>query len=221
VLVDGDGHLTSRHGVGERIAGSLVQTERGVVATSDRGTVYAVQPGRGAEELGSLGGDPGPGAAAPDGHTLAAVVDHKRLVTFDLRTRAAETRFVAPSASMDGPIAQGPSGAWFMTDFAGILLSYAGGEMRRRPLGAAKLSLMTDAGAVNLNAIAESPPLVTDGDGWIAFARVGGIAGVVAPDGATSFAEGATCAAPAALAPAGARRMVIACRDGAIFMVGD
>jgi hypothetical protein len=221
VILGGDGRLASRHNTGERIAGALVQTERGVVATSEDGSVFAIRPGHPVRELGSLGGDPGPGAAAPNGHTLAAVIDHRRLVTFDLRSESAETRYAANAPSIDGPIAEGPGNTLFFTDFAGTLLGYAEGSTRRMPLGITRPELVTDAGAVNLNAMTESPPLVTDDEGWIAFARVGGSIGVAAPSGATELAEGASCATPVALSPAGEGRMVVACRDGTLLMLGD
>ena len=81
--------------------------------------------------------------------------------------------------------------------------------------------LMNDAGALNLSAAAESPGLITDADGRIAFARVGGRMGVIAAEGRTSFIDGVNCMYPVALAPAGQGRMVVACREGQVLMFGE
>ena len=95
------------------------------------------------------------------------------------------------------------------------------GEPRRTALEPRLASLITDAGKVDFAALEESPAPVTDEEGRTAFARVGGRVGVVASDGTASFVSGPTCSSPAALAPAGPRRMVVGCRDGTVMLVGD
>jgi hypothetical protein len=97
----------------------------------------------------------------------------------------------------------------------------AAGDVRRTPLDMRAETLVTDAGKVDFAQLDESPPPITDGEGRIAFARVGGRVGVVGADGRVRLVTGSTCGSPAALAPAGPRRMVIGCRDGTVVMVGD
>ena len=51
--------------------------------------------------------------------------------------------------------------------------------------------VVSDAGVVNLSAMAESPPLLVDSEGFIGFARVGGGMGILTPDGVTMVVRGA------------------------------
>ena len=51
--------------------------------------------------------------------------------------------------------------------------------------------------------------------------RPGLDAGVVSVNGEVAAARGAACGDPVAIAPGGARRMVVACRSGLVFMLGD
>ncbi len=66
-----------------------------------------------------------------------------------------------------------------------------------------------------------SPPLVLDPEGQIAFARIGGRVGVVGPRGNIALAGERVCSAPLGVVPAGNRRMLIACRDGSMWLFGE
>jgi len=221
--MDGDGQLRERIRIDEKIFGPLVATRAGIVAVTQSGAVHVVRAGF-SKRIGSLGGDPGePGASTPDGRTLFAVVDHQRVVALDLTTGVAQARYSVNDLSLHGPVVFGRADAAVLTSWNGVLMSIpkAGGELRRTPLDSRIETLVTDGGKIDFAALEDSPAAVTDNDGFIAFARIGGRFGVVSPDGAVSLAVGRTCHSPAALAPAGAHRMVVACRDGAVLMFGE
>jgi hypothetical protein len=221
--MDGDGQLRDRVRFDEKIFGPLLATRSGILAVTQSGAVHLVRSGF-SQRIGSLGGDPGePGASTPDGRTLFAVVDHQRVMALDLTTGIAQARYAVTDLSLHGPIVFGRGDAAILISWNGVLMSIpkAGGEVRRTPLESRVETLVTDGGKVDFSALEDSPAAVTDNDGFIAFARIGGKIGVISPEGAASLAVGRTCHSPAALAPAGVRRMVVACRDGAVLMFGE
>jgi outer membrane protein assembly factor BamB len=221
-FLSADGRVLGRSEIGERAAGSLVQTGHGIAVTTDTGTVHLVRPPAFSRRVGTLGGDPGPGAAA-NGSTLIAVVEHDRLVAFDIRTGSSRRLGARGGTFFDGPVALDAAGCAMATTLSGMLVAVSpeGTENRRAALDTRAISPINDAGAINLLAMSESPPLVIDASGRVAFARVGGRIGVVSPDGAVSALERSECAVPVALAPAGNGRMVAACRDGSVLMFGE
>jgi outer membrane protein assembly factor BamB len=220
---DADGHVREEMRVPERTTGALVATLAGTVATTAQGAVYLVKPGH-VKSIGSLGGDPSEsGASTADGRTLWAVVDHQRVVALDTSSGAAQVRFSVTDQSLHGPVVFGPRDALVFTTWTGVLIMLTpnGDEMRRTVLEPRLLTLMTDAGRVDFAALEESPPPLTDEQGRTAFARVGGRIGVVGSDGNVNAVSGGACNSPAALAPAGPKRMVVGCRDGTVLLIGD
>jgi hypothetical protein len=223
VEVDGDGTLRQKTRLPERVMGPLVGTPAGTIATSSTGTAYLVRPGY-VRKLGTFGGEPSEsGASTADGRTLWAVVDHQRVVALDLATGETQVRFAVTDQSLHGPVVFGRHDALVITTWTGVLVTLDpnGTEVRRTPLEPRYASLVTDAGKVDFAALEESPAPVTDDEGRVAFARVGDRIGVVGPDGAVSLVANPGCGSPAALAPAGARRIVVGCRDGTVIMIGD
>jgi outer membrane protein assembly factor BamB len=222
-FLSADGRVQGRSEIGERAAGPLVQTGHGIAVTTDKGNVYLVEPPASARRVGTLGGSPGPGAAAAGSDTLIAVVDHEKLVAFDVRTGTFRRLNAPPGALLDGPVALGKANAIMTTTFAGLLivLSADGVETRRAVLDTRAISPITDAGTINLAALAENPPIVTDAAGRVGFARTGGRIGVVSPNGSVSAVDQTSCEVPVALAPAGNGRLVVACRDGSVLMFGE
>jgi hypothetical protein len=221
--LDGDGRRRDRTHLTERISGPLLTTRHGIIATTAAGSVFVIRSGF-AKRLGSLGGDPGqPGATSPDGRSLVAVVDHQRLVAFDLTSGTVATVHSVSDQSLHGPVVIGADDARVLVTWNGVLtrIGRAAGDVRRTPLDNRAETLMTDAGKVDFAQLDESPPPVTDPEGRIGFARVGGRVGIVSADGRVRMVTGSTCGSPAALSPAGPRRMVIGCRDGTVVMVGD
>jgi hypothetical protein len=220
VRVDSDGHLRDRIRLPERIAGPLLATRAGIVATGQTGTAYVIDAGF-AKNLGSFGGDPGEaGASTADGWTIVAVIDGQRIVALDLRTGAPRTLHSVGDQSLHGPVVFGRADELVLITFAGTLLEIGPAGHRRTALDPRAESLLTDSGKVDLAALEDSPPPISDAEGRVAFARVGGRIGVVSRDGSVSAVR-APCPSPAALAPAGARRLVAACRDGSILMFGE
>ncbi len=208
---DADGRVREEMRVPERTTGALVATLAGTVVTTAQGAVYLVKPGH-VKSIGSFGGDPSEsGASTADGRTLWAVVDHQRVVALDTSSGAAQVRFSVTDQSLHGPVVFGVL----------IMLAPNGDEMRRTVLEPRLLTLMTDAGRVDFAALEESPPPLTDEQGRTAFARVGGRIGVVGSDGNVNAVSGGACNSPAALAPAGPKRMVVGCRDGTVLLIGD
>jgi hypothetical protein len=63
--------------------------------------------------------------------------------------------------------------------------------------------------------------VVLDPAGRIGFTRVDGRTGIVDPDGRVQIASERVCAAPVAVTPAGAGRMLVACKDGGLWMFGE
>jgi hypothetical protein len=221
IRVDADGSVQSRTRVPDRIAGPPVDTRFGVVVTAQNGAVYGTDGGY-AKKLAELGGDPGEaGASSPDGRTLVAVIDSQRLVELDLSCGALQTRLTVGDQSLHGPIVLGKAGARLLITFAGGLLDIEGSSVHRTALEGRTESLLTDAGKVDFASLEDSPPPVTDEQGRVGFARVGGRVGVVSPEGSVQMVSPIPCASPAALSPAGPRRLVLACRDGVVVMLGD
>jgi hypothetical protein len=221
--VDADGTVRQKARLGERTMGPLLATRLGTIATTSSGGVYLVRPGY-ARRIGTFGGEPSEsGASTVDGRTLWAVVDHQRVVALDLANGTTQVRFAVTDQSLHGPVVFGRSDTLLFTTWTGVLvmLDPNGAELRRTSLEPRLSSLITDAGKVDFAALEESPAPIADADGRVAFARVGGRIGVVAPDGSTSLVANPGCPSPAALSPAGPKRFAVGCRDGTVLLVGD
>jgi outer membrane protein assembly factor BamB len=221
--VDADGTVRQKTRLAERAMGPLVTTSAGTIATSSSGAVYLMRAGY-TRRVGTFGGEPSEsGASTADGRTLWAVVDHQRVVALDLANGATQVRFAVNDQSLHGPVVFGHGDILVLTTWTGVLVTLEpnGTEMRRTPLEPRFSTLVTDAGKVDFAALEESPPPVTDAEGRVAFARFGGRIGVVASDGAVALVANPACNSPAALAPAGAKRMVVGCRDGTVLLIGD
>jgi outer membrane protein assembly factor BamB len=240
--LDGDGNVRARAAIDDRIIGALIDGPEGTLVTTESGGVYSFRPPGAPRKLGTFGGAPRRGAALADKRTLLAVVDGRRVVAFDLATGATQIRASVPpgGASLDGPVTIGPTGLTFVATQAGLVLGLdAAGNERvhfqvEKPPIPADAGASLSAGSVPLGALGgsgpgffpaadlkPSPPLVIDPDGRVAFVRAGGRAGVAAPDGTVTLAADRVCSSPIAVVPAGERRMLVACRDGALYVYGE
>jgi hypothetical protein len=222
IALDAEGHASFRVRLPERIQGPLLATRRGLVATTQTGTVYQIHPSF-ITSLGDLGGDPGEaGASTADGTRLLAVVDGQRVVGMNLANGVVETRWSLPDHSLLGPVGLGPDGALVASTTAGALLwlAEAGGPPTRAAADPRPMQ-PPDAGRTDVAAPDESPPPLSDTQGRIAWARAGGRLGIIAPDGAVKIVDEPICASPVALVSAGPRRLVVACRTGSMVMLGD
>ncbi|EYF04106.1 PQQ-like beta-propeller repeat protein [Chondromyces apiculatus] len=234
VEISGGGGVRARAEVGERVVGAVLRGPEGSLVTTESGEVLAWHPPGAPRRVGSFGGAPRRGAVLADARTLLAVVDGRRLMGLDLRTGLASTRASGASGmgAFDAPPAVGAKGVAVTGTAAGVLVGVdaAGGESLRVAVDRAPpVSIPPDAGAGAatlgllgvLQDVKPSPPVVLDGEGRVAFARAGGRAGVVQPDGSLALATERVCASPVAVLPGGARRMLVACRDGTLVMLGD
>lgn len=69
--------------------------------------------------------------------------------------------------------------------------------------------------------IKPSPAPIVDREGRIAFVRAVGRAGVITPKGTLALASERVCGSPLAVLPAGEKRLLIACRDGGLWLYGE
>ncbi len=231
VEIDSDGlvraraTLDERPASGEHATGAVLDSPGGSLITTASGNVYRFRPPGAPRKVGSFGGTTARGAVLADGRTLLAVVDGHRLVALDLPTGTTHVR--AGGIALDGPPAQDPSGFSLVVAQLGVLLGVdaAGNERMHvvldKPLGGLGGGLSL-GGVMAPADLKPSPPVVVDGSGRVAFVRANGRAGVVWPDGHVEIASERACTSPpVAVLPAGDRRMLVACHDGALWMYGE
>ncbi len=234
-----------------RVTGALVQgpiTEAGSLGalfSTESGSVFAWRPPASPRRLGNLGGFPRRGAVVTGARTLTAVVDGRRIVDFDLPTGVTHVRFNSGiGAQIDGPVAVGPDGVLLVATQSGLLVGVdaAGNETIRvalekppvlpppppsPPPGQPTGGVNIFGGAIGSGffgvpvEIKPSPALIVDREGRIAFVRAVGRAGVVSPKGAVALASERVCSSPVAAVPAGDKRLLIACRDGGLWLYGE
>jgi PQQ-like domain len=234
-----------------RVTGALVQgpiTEAGSLGalfSTESGSVFAWRPPASPRRLGNLGGFPRRGGVVTGPRTLTAIVDGRRIVDFDLPTGVTHVRFnTGIGAQIDGPVAIGPEGILLAATQSGLLVGVdaAGNESLRvalekpplapppplnLPQGQAMGGVNIFGGAVGSGffgapvEIKPSPALIVDREGRIAFVRAAGRAGVVSPKGTLALASERVCTSPVAAVPAGDKRLLIACRDGGLWLYGE
>jgi hypothetical protein len=223
-VVRARGTLEDRSGAGgtERAMGAVVDSPGGALVTTATGSVYRFHPPAAPRKIGSFGGTPTRGAMLLDERTLVAVVDGRRVVAFDLPTGTTHVR--AGGLVFDGPPVLGQGGLLLVGTQLGMLVGLDA-------LGNEKLHVMLDKtsatptgpGGTFLGGgeLKPSPPIVIDPSGRIAFLRANGRVGVVTPEGQVEVAAERVCPGPVSLVPAGDKRMLLACRDGGLWMYGE
>lgn len=214
----------------ERAYGAVVDSPGGALVTTASGNVYRFHPPAAPRRIGSLGGVPVRGALLADDRTLAAIVDGRRLVELDLPTGTTHVR--AAGLLFDAPPALGPGGEVLAVVHPGLLLGIdASGNERFHvlldkapPVPALPLPgpVVPSRGGLGVSVdVRPAPPVIVDPAGRVAFLRASGRVGVISPEGKVHVATERVCASPMALAPAGDKRMVVACRDGGLRMFGE
>lgn len=210
-----DGSVQARVALDETTS-ALVSRGSAVLVVGERGSVREWKAGLDAARLGSFAGRVA-GAVLVNRRSLAAVVDERRLVDLDLATGTRHNRLDGVPGLM-GPPALAATGALFVSTTDGVLLGYdrAGHEIARVLLepGAA-----SGTGVPPASQDVDAPPIIMDAGGRVAFIRPGLDAATVARDGSIHPAPAATCTDPVDLAPAGADRMLVACRSGLLSLV--
>jgi hypothetical protein len=224
-----DGAVRARTQIEDRIVGALLAGPEGTLVTTESGGVYTWRPPGAPRKIGSFGGAPRRGAALADARTLIGVIEGRRVVALDLPTGTTHVRSSGSGgvSAFDAPVAIAPGGIAVASTQAGLLVGIdaAGNEKLHVSLDKIAPAAAGDAspmggffGAIELK---PSPAVIIDPDGRIGFARAGGRVGVVGTDGAVAVAGEKLCSVPVAVQPAGPRRMLVACRDGAIWMLGE
>lgn len=230
IEIDADGAVRARTTIGERAVGALLHGPEGALITAESGSVYTWKAPGSPRKIGSFGGVPRRGALIADARTLLAVVDGRTLVALDLPTGTTQVRATAPLLGVlfDAPAAVSPAGLGLVATYSGLLLGVdaAGSEKVAIALEKQALLLGADAGApaagfFGASELKPSPPVIVDPEGRIGFARSSGRVGVVTPEGTVGVVNERLCSSPIAVQPAGDRRMLVACRDGMIWMLGE
>jgi hypothetical protein len=233
-----------------RVTGALVRgpvTDAGPLGAlflTESGSVFAWRPPASPRRLGNLGGFPRRGGVVTGPRTLTAIVDGRRVVDFDLPTGVTHVRVNSGlGVQLDGPVTMGPDGLLFAATQLGLLLGVdaAGNEMIRialekppptPPVGAALPPVVGRGGSLLGGSVGSgffgapvdikpSPPLLMDPEGRIAFVRDTGRAGVINPKGTLVLVSERVCSSPLAVLPAGEKRLLIACRDGGLWLYGE
>ncbi len=235
---------------GALVQGPITEAgKRSALFTTESGSVFAWRPPAAPRKLGNLGGFPRRGAVVTGARTLTAVVDSRRIVDFDLPTGVTHVRFNSGTlAQIDGPVTIAPDGVLLAATLSGLLVGVdaAGNETIRialekppvappplpgptagPPTGGAGIFGGQVGGGVGSGffgipvEIKPSPALIIDREGRIAFVRAAGRAGVITPKGAVVLASERVCSNPIAALPAGEKRLLIACRDGGLWLYGE
>jgi hypothetical protein len=198
-------------------ASALLERSSHLLLVLDRGDVFEWKPPALPNKLASFGGRLDESATLTGPERVTAVVDHQRLADLDLKT-ATRTVRVDSADSIQGPPTLMTNGETRVVTFSGLMLGHDrnGNETTRVALEPSIVG--SDGGLMGFT---PAPALLTDAQGRIGFVRPGLEVGVVLPNGNLVAATGAACGDPIALVPAGPTRMLLACRSGLVFMVGD
>jgi hypothetical protein len=219
--LDASGEVVARTLIDDDVRSVLRDAGVKVLLVTSRGDVLEWKPPHRPSLRGSFGGKVEDGAALSGPSRVLAVVDRSRLIELKLATGTRHVRLPDGPLLLRGPPAMLKTGASVLASADGLLLGHdgTGRETLRVALEPITISPADAGAAAPQNAAA--PPLIIDGEGRVGFVRPGLDAGVVTAEGEVVAAAGAACSDPIAIAPAGARRMAVACRSGLIFMLGD
>ncbi|MBK9258278.1 MAG: hypothetical protein IPM54_00395 [Polyangiaceae bacterium] len=223
VELDASGAVRARATMPERAVGGLLDGPDGALATTDSGAVYVFRPPNAPRRIGTFGGPVRRGAVLEGKRTLLAIVGGKSLVGLDVPTGLTHTRIGDVGlGSFDEPVALHPRGFTIVTFASGLLFGVdsAGNEKMRAILDKGSTDQIP-AAFFGTGDARPSPPVVVDEAGHVAFVRHSGRVGIVRPDGTVAITSERLCNNPIGLQPAGDRKLVVACRDGTIWMLGS
>lgn len=192
-----------------------------VLVVTQRGNVLSWRPPAAPSHVGSFGGQVDGWPVLCSSRRLCASVDDHRVVELDLQSGTRHVRVDDSSISFLGSPAVSRTHNVLTPTTDGLLLGYdpSGKEALRVALIPGSLS--PDGGAPILVRRTTLPPVIVDRAGTIGFSRPGLDAGIVTPAGDLRTAPGTACADPMGVAPAGPHRMVVACRSGLLWLLGD
>lgn len=212
-----------------RAVGGLLPHGGGVVAATVDGEVWSWGPPGPPRRLGELGGRLREGVAKVSDRTVVGVVEGERVVAFDLSSGATTLLLsvASVSAQLEDTVTLTSRGSLIATSVLGefVAVDNKGLIVERGALEALPTTVFgADAGVpafFQRVKMQSSPPLITDSEGRIAFARNSGKVGIVDRAGKLQTATSRQCARPIAILPAGPARFVVACRSGSVAMFGD
>lgn len=195
--------LLATHGLGS--------AHDGVLALTNSGALLRWRAPHPPRRIATLSGVPK--GAVLSGRSLLVVLEGNKLVDIDLPTLTHHTRWNLSGVQvLDGPIAL-PGGDTLSWTTDGLLL-------RHTRAGAEALRVSLEPGVSGPSPVTQSPVLA-DRQGRFAFARSGVGLGIVEPDGALHFVEGASCDVPVSLIDAGGGRFALGCRSGVLWLLNS
>jgi len=219
--IDPAGRVVSTADAPETVQ-TLLGRSGSLLAVTRRGNVLSWRSPGAPSHVGSFGAPVDGWPALCSSHSICASVDHHRLVELDLDTGIRHVRLDDASVTLLGSPAVSRTRETLTPTADGLVLGHdtTGKETLRVALIPG--SLAPDGGAgPSLVRRTTLPPVIVDGAGTLGFARPGLDAGTVASTGELHTAPGTACADPVGVAPAGPHRMVVACRSGLLWLVGD
>ena len=235
IEVDSTGVIRARANLPERAVGALMAGPEGTIATTETGSVYVFKSPGLPRKLGSFGGPIRRGAVLEGNRTLLAVVGGKSVVGFDLPTGLLHV-WVGDIGlgNYDDLVTLHPKGFALVTSSSGLMSGFDSSGLEKLRVFLDKPVVVDTTAPVVVGVPAGAaggffgtadakpgPPLLVDAAGNIAFARIGGRVGVSRSNGNVALVGERLCNVPIALQPAGNEKVVLACRDGTIWMLGS
>jgi hypothetical protein len=216
--LDASGSIRAATRVNDEVR-TLIQGPKSFLVVTEFGDVHEWVPPQSAVKRGNFGGRASQGAALSGPTRLSAVIDHTQIVDFDFFVGARRQRARSSTWILHGPPTITPAQETRILTSDGMLLGHtpSGRETLRVLLEAAGGAKGPPAPASTVSA---APPLIVDRSGFVALARPSFPLAVVNPTGEVVSAEGVGCADPIAVVPAGAARLLLACRSGQLWMAG-
>lgn len=174
------------------------------------GHVASVSPDGRVDRLGKLEGRVDAVARVAT-NRIVAVVDGRRLVAFDLATRAARTLFEDDALPLTAALAVGLRGEARLVAASDLLLAFQRDGSERH-----RAQLQSSFGAPSPAAAAE---LTVDAEGTTLLVRPGMDASVVRVDGSVVRIDATACPDPLRPVALSGRSAVLACRSGSLTRV--
>lgn len=253
VTIDADGRLTTETLLSAHVSSTPLVTDDGILVVGDDGSVMRIRPPRQAQKIGSFQVMLDGGAVLADERTLLGVT-RDRLLALDLKTGIVSVRASTGSfATIDGPVVVARDHSAFFTTSDGLLFGVdaSGQEIARATvervtpqqpppgMGPGYPPGAYPPGGYPGQVVRQSPPLLIDANGRIAFVRATGRFGIsvgsavakpAASDGSKSATEAGrvgvdvvterVCTTPLAVVPAGDERVLVVCREGLVALYG-